>query len=72
MSKKSRVAAGLQLVLRDDKWEIVGHIPVIGPYDSKAEGMEALRCMKQFYLQEAVKDEFDDYGPTLEDVIGDR
>ena len=56
----------LKLALIDDKWEIVGHVPVIGPYETKAEGMEALAGVKRFYQYHAV-DEFN--ALTMEDVL---
>lgn len=62
--RNADIAAGLRLELIFDKWEIVGHVPAIGPYDTKGEATEVLKGVQRFYRSLP-----DDPIPTLEDIL---
>ncbi len=65
MTNKQR-ADRLELVKADDIWWIEGHSPTMGPYDTKAEAMEDLRGVRNFYKHHAIKDPEAD---ALEDIL---
>jgi hypothetical protein len=66
MTNKAQAKALRIVVDRvNDCYEIVGHDPPMGPYDTKAEAEEDLRGVKRFYQTEP--DDPDDL--LLEDVL---
>ena len=62
--RNADIAAGLRIEVIDDCYEIVGHDPVIGPYDTKREAESDLAGVKRFYRSLP-----DEPVPTLEDIL---
>lgn len=63
----SQRADSLDVEKCKDGWWIVNHNPYnMGPYDTKAEAMEDLRGVRNFYKHHAIKDPEAD---ALEDIL---
>jgi len=62
--RNADIAAGLHIIVVDDCYEIAGHDPLIGPYDTKREAENVMAGVKRFYRSLP-----DEPVPTLEDIL---